>query len=307
MIVYHYNKETPRDQFETIRAEMAKASDRIKNSGQLIHEVLFNVEKPRFKDNLLPDIENNLPPEIEKMEVHKFMKEFVISNSGMGKTRFEYEGNIKKAHKLISAYDQTAERLCANALAYGASPSLSINGVEIDLRTHDGEPLFSNNHKLKNGETQSNILIDRLSTEDEIKKTVKNVVSYFKTIKAEDGAPLGYDPDTIIIPCDRIHLEKRIKNLIMKDDSFAGWTVVTLPGWYSTVDQIMIMSSEANRDLHGNIFFNRVPLIVSNWVDNHTGNYQWNGRCRFGVGFGTYKHICAVLEKKDSIMENEGD
>lgn len=299
MIVYHYNKETPRDQFETIRAEMEKASDRIKNSGQLIHEVLFNVKKARFEDNL--------PPDNEKMEVHKFMKEFVIPNSGIGKTRIEFEVHINKVHKFIKAYYQTAERLCATALAHGASPSLSINGEESDLRTPDGEPLFSINHKLENGETQSNILIDRLSTEDEIKKMVENVVSYFKTIKAKDGAPLGYDPDTIIIPCNRIYLEKRIKKLIMEDDSFAGWTVVTLPGWYSAVDQIMIMSSKANRDLNGNIFFNRVPLIVSNWVDNHTGDYHWNGRCCFDVGFGTYKHICKVLEKKGSIMENEGD
>ena len=63
----------------------------------------------------------------------------------------------------------------------------------------------------------------------------------------------------------------------------------------------MIMSSEANKNLSGNMFFNRVPLTVSNWVDNHTGNYIWNGRCRFGVGFGTYKHIMLAVDSKSAV------
>ena len=63
----------------------------------------------------------------------------------------------------------------------------------------------------------------------------------------------------------------------------------------------MIMSSEANKNLGGNMFFNRVPLTVSNWVDNHTGNYIWGGRCRFGVGFGTYKHIMLAVESSSAV------
>jgi len=61
------------------------------------------------------------------------------------------------------------------------------------------------------------------------------------------------------------------------------------------------MSSEANKNLCGNMFFNRVPLTVTNWVDNHTGNYIWNGRCRFGIGFGSYKHIMLVVDSTTEI------
>jgi hypothetical protein len=74
-----------------------------------------------------------------------------------------------------------------------------------------------------------------------------------------------------------------------------------MPNWRSSDDRIMIMSSEANKNLCGNMFFNRVPLTVTNWVDNHTGNYIWNGRCRFGVGFGSYKHILMAVDSADEI------
>ena len=74
-----------------------------------------------------------------------------------------------------------------------------------------------------------------------------------------------------------------------------------MPGWQTTDNRCMIMSSEANKNLGGNMFFNRVPLTVSNWVDNHTGNYIWGGRCRFGVGFGTYKHIMLAVESSSAV------
>ena len=68
-----------------------------------------------------------------------------------------------------------------------------------------------------------------------------------------------------------------------------------LPTWQTSDDRVMIMSSDANKNLSGNMFFNRIPLSVSSWVDHHTGNYVWNGRCRFGVGFGSYKHILLAV------------
>ena len=61
------------------------------------------------------------------------------------------------------------------------------------------------------------------------------------------------------------------------------------------------MSSEANRELNGNMFFNRVPLSVSSFVDHHTGNYTWCGRCRFGVGFGSYKHAIMLVDTEEEI------
>ena len=79
---------------------------------------------------------------------------------------------------------------------------------------------------------------------------------------------------------------------------YGNWNVVVLPDWTTADDRMMVMSSEANKNLAGNMFFNRVPLTVSSWVDHHTGNYVWNGRCRFGIGFGSYKHILLAIDSE---------
>jgi hypothetical protein len=57
----------------------------------------------------------------------------------------------------------------------------------------------------------------------------------------------------------------------------------------------MIMSSDANESLMGNMFFNRTPLDVRSGIDDHTRNMYWNGYCRFGVGFGSWKHILLAV------------
>ena len=75
---------------------------------------------------------------------------------------------------------------------------------------------------------------------------------------------------------------------------YGNWTIVVLPDWNADKDEFMIMSSEANKNLAGNMFFNRVPLTVTPWIDHHTENHIWTGRCRFGVGFGNWKHISRV-------------
>ena len=67
-------------------------------------------------------------------------------------------------------------------------------------------------------------------------------------------------------------------------------------------DRVMIMSSEANKNLSGNMFFNRVSLDIRNEIDNHTRNFIWNGYCRFGLGFGTWKHI-ARCKIADSVSD----
>ena len=82
---------------------------------------------------------------------------------------------------------------------------------------------------------------------------------------------------------------------------YGNWNIIILPNWQPSDNRLMIMSSEANKNLSGNMFFNRVPLTVSSWVDHHTGNYVWNGRCRFGVGFGSYKHILLAADSETNV------
>ena len=123
-----------------------------------------------------------------------------------------------------------------------------------------------------------------------------------RNMKDENGEVLGYTADTLILPGNRPLAEQIAKKVAGSEGAlgngyndinlqYGSWNIVVMPDWQAETDSMMVMSSEANRNLSGNMFFNRVPLTVSNWVDHHTGNYLWCGRCRFGVGFGTYKHI----------------
>ena len=129
-----------------------------------------------------------------------------------------------------------------------------------------------------------------------------------RNFKDENGEVLGYTADTIIIPGNAPLFEAIVKKVCGSERTagsanndvniqYGNWDIVVLNEWTPSTPAFMVMSSEANKQLAGNMFFNRIPLTVSNWVDNHTGNYIWNGRCRFGVGFGNYKHIALVTDE----------
>ena len=174
---------------------------------------------------------------------------------------------------------------------------------------------------MRNPFTQSNYFgLNRYRDENHQNLTLENVVdaimkgaSKLRNMKDENGEVLGYNADTVIIPGNMPMLEKYVKQALCSpiDPSgeknninilYGGWNVIVLPNWqYEVIDDqseqtfpIMIMSSEANRNLCGNMFFNRVPLSIKNHEDIHTRNWVWNGYCRFGVGFGSYKHIVLV-------------
>ena len=131
-------------------------------------------------------------------------------------------------------------------------------------------------------------------------------------MKDENGEILGYTADTLILPGNRPMAEQIAKKVAGSEGAlgngyndinlqYGNWNIVIMPNWITEDDRVMIMSSEANKNLSGNMFFNRIPLTVSSFVDHHTGNYIWNGRCRFGVGFGTYKHILLAVDSEGAV------
>ena len=61
------------------------------------------------------------------------------------------------------------------------------------------------------------------------------------------------------------------------------------------------MSSDANENLLANMFYNRVGLDMRNWIDDETRDLLWNGYCRFGVGFGSYKHILLAVDSAAAV------
>lgn len=243
----------------------------------------------------------------------QFMKEFTITAQMMEDANFGIAADAKRrAQSFTRAYYKTMNKLCETALINGTKHSVAFGNTFIDTTANDGLPLFYNKHLYGLDGYQSNYYSgdlfksgtgsDRVYSEATFEQALSKLSIIFRNFKDELGEPLGYTADTLIIPANRPELECIVRKTCASMGAlgtsnndvnlhYGNWNLVVLPSWQSDKDQIMIMSSEANKNLAGNMFFNRIPLTVTNWVDHHTGNYIWNGRCRFGIGFNSYKHI----------------
>lgn len=259
----------------------------------------------------------------------QFMKEFTITAEMMEDANYGIAADAKhRAENFVRAYYKTMNKLCEVALTRGQNYDTYFTRSRIDLTTADGLPLFSGYHSWGSDEvgkkgTQCNYYYGNIfSTGNDVRtpsaevfeESLYNLSVKLRNMLDENGEPMGYTADTIILPGNRPVAEAIVKKVCGSPYTvgsanndinlhYGNWNIVILPGWQSDVDKMMLMSSEANKNLCGNMLFNRVPLTITNWVDNHTGNYIWNGRCRFGVGFGTYKHILLAVDSPEEYDE----
>lgn len=255
----------------------------------------------------------------------QFTKEFVITAEMMEDANYGVGADAKRrAENFTRAYYKTIHKICEYALANGTATGGSFAKAALDLTAPDGKPLFSSSHDFGIGDTkgtQSNFFYGdifasgadtRTRSAAVFEEALGELAVKLRNMKDENGEALGYTADTLILPGNRPAAEIIAKKVAGSEGAlgngyndinlqYGNWNIVVLPNWQTADDRVMIMSSEANKNLSGNMFYNRVPLTVTNWVDNHTGNYLWNGRCRFGVGFGTYKHILLAVDSKDAV------
>jgi hypothetical protein len=163
------------------------------------------------------------------------------------------------------------------------------------------------------GKTQSNYFDANIAADAEnLQKAMHTLAVTMRNFKDENGDNMGFVADTLIIPCNRPALEAAAK-IVCGTERAAGsnnndintqygnWTLVVLDGWETEDDRFMVMSSDANESLLGNMFFNRVPLDIRSGIDDHTRNMYWNGYCRFGVGFATWKHILLAVSSSTAV------
>ena len=256
----------------------------------------------------------------------QFMKEFTITAQMMEDANYGVAADAKRrAENFTRAYYKTMHKICEYALASGTETEGVFARAKLDLTAPDGLPLFASAHKwggVKAKGEQSNYFYGDLCRSGsgdaralslgKLEESLGELASKIRNMKDENGEVLGYTADTIILPGNRPALESAIKKVCGSEGAlgngyndinlqYGNWNLVVMPDWQTADDRFMVMSSEANRNLSGNMFFNRVPLTVSNWVDHHTGNFVWNGRCRFGVGFGSYKHILLAVDSEQAV------
>lgn len=300
-----------------------------------ILDFLFNVEKSnRYAETIMGESDfdtfqskqegqgaenDSVEPTFKKTIEHiEFAKEFTITRKMADDAKFGMGANMKnKPKKFVRAYYKTRVKIGAQALINGTKKEMVFNKATVDLTCSDGRALFSDSHpystdKLK-GKTQSNYFYGSLTSDSATLEEMLGVLANkVRNFKDENGEVMEYVADVVIIPCNRPKLENMMKKVIGSERTagsnnndintqYGNWTLVVLDGWETSDDRFMVMSSEANENLLGNMFYNRVPLDITSDIDKHTRNYFWNGYCRLGVGFNTWKHIALAVDSSTAV------
>ena len=209
------------------------------------------------------------------------------------------------AANFVRAYKRSRAQFASDALTTeGATFTFGTTaaGASLDKTTGDQKALFAIDHPGTRAgvATQSNVFTNAFGSDTTMLNRLANIGRNFKN---QSGNVMGYQFDTIIIPGNCPALEDTIKRII-RSDLLVGsnyndantqkglWNLIVDHRWEATAGEpYIIMSSEANKELQGNLFYDRVPLDVINEVKVENRNLVWSGYTRFSAGFGDWRHI----------------
>ena len=213
----------------------------------------------------------------------------------------------RAAQAFMRAWKLTRIQAATAALANATALSTVFNKGTIHLTAGDKVALFSNAHPFytprgKKNAVQSNNYWGDMGDTAKVEAALASLAVTMRNFKDENGDPMGYVADTIILPGNRAKFERMVKTVVGSERTagssnndintqYGGYNIIVLPYWQSGKDEFLLMSSEANKNLGGNLFFDRAALSVRADVDHKSGNLEWVGRGRFGIGFGAWKHI----------------
>ena len=246
---------------------------------------------------VLDDVQEGFAKLIE----HKaFMKKFVLTAEMAEDSQIDLMK--AKATNFVKSYKRSRAQYASNALTAQGS-TFSFGGkADLDRTTGDGKALFATDHPFKKGAgTQSNVFTNAFGSDTTILNRLANIGRNYKN---SSGIAMGYTFDTIIIPSNVPALEDTIKKIIRTDLMVGSqlndvntqkglWELVVDPFWQVAEGKApyILMSSDANKEMLGNLFYDRIPLTMKDKVDIDTHNYEWSGRARFSVGFSNWSHV----------------
>lgn len=256
-----------------------------------------------------------------------FMKEFTVTREMIDDAKYGMTAAMTRIPRaFVRAYYNTKADIAQWALCKAAEQagtgekSAIFNGASVDLSvgdTNKREALFGAHaylSKKKGDPDQTNFYCAGTTGEalaaGGLEKVLSLLTNKMRNVTDENGRPLGYTADTIILPGNRPALERMVRTVVGSERTtgsanndinlqYGGWRVIVLPFWQAEDDRFLYMSARANEELMGNMFFDRCPLDVRSEIDTHTRNFIWNGYCRFGVGFGNWKHIGLYVDTAD--------
>lgn len=206
------------------------------------------------------------------------------------------------ASNFVKAYKRSKLDFATKFLAAEGS-SFTYGSKTLDRTTGDQVGLFDTMHpgKKLGVPTQSNVFTNALGKDILMLNRLANIGRNFKN---ESGALLGYTFDTLVIPGNCPDLEETANRIIQTslavgtnnndiNTQKGKWKLVVNHRWEAApgTQPYIIQSSEANKELQGLVFYNRVDLDVMNEIDQDTRNLNWNGYCRFSTGAFNWRSV----------------
>lgn len=247
-----------------------------------------------------PGVQDEIQEGFSKLITHKqFIKTFVCT-AEMNEDN-DIDTMKVAAQNYVRAYKRTRAQYASDALTNEGS-SFIFGGKTLDKTTGDGKSLFATDHPYvsKSG-TQSNVFTNDFGSTATMLTRLANIGRNFKN---SSGNVMGYTFDTIIIPGNAYALEDTVRKIIKSDLTVGSnfndvntqqglWKLVVDHRWQVADGKApyILMASEANRDLQGSVFYDRIPLTMKDWVDEKTFNLNWSGRARMSAGFNAWQHV----------------
>lgn len=230
----------------------------------------------------------------------EFKKEFTVTKTM--KEDLQFDVMATKAAAYVRAYKRSRAAFASAALTSAAKTFTYGSKAGLDSTTGDGLALFADAHTGVTGvATQSNVFTNAFGNDDEMLNRLANIGMNFKNAT---GHVMGYTFDTLIVPGNAYRLITLGRKIIISDQQVGNdhndaninkgmWKLIVDPHWQVSdgAEPYIIMSSQANKDLMGNMFYDRTALEIEQDVDVHTHNLISSGRCRFSAGFGDWRHI----------------
>lgn len=294
-----------------------KDTDNEKNNDDELVNALFNVKKSkRFGEKIaglstfgnfeVVDEGAEAPADTlketePKLITHsEFKKLFEVTKTMKEDLQFDIAAT--KAAANVRSYKRSRAEFGSNALTSAAKTFTYGSKTELDSTTADGLALFDKAHTDLTGvATQSNMFTNAFGNDDAMLNRLANIGMNFKNAT---GHVMGYTFDTLIVPGNAYRLITLGKKIINSDQQVGSnyndanvnkgmWKLVVDHHWQvaNGTEPYIIMSSQANKDLMGNMFYDRTPLEIEQDVDVRTQNLVSSCRCRFSVGFGDWRHI----------------
>lgn len=236
------------------------------------------------------------------MEHETWKDSFTVTKEMMEDSKL-LDLNRTGAKGFIDAYALTREKYGASILVGAVNgTSTTFRGMTVDCTCNDGLSIFSTAHTSATGNAavQSNKFSNAFTAD-----ALGLVETAMQNFYDDNGEVLTVSPDTIIIANDAA-MKKAVFAAIGADKDpntsnnafnyvFGRWNVITSPYLNGLPTGAWILEdSKYNDNYNGLIWFDRIPLTISSYVDENTDNNVWKGRSRFVAGCNDWRGIAVA-------------